>query len=69
MTEQDKQAIREELARNMIDRELARPKEYNPCEHCQYFGKPYWSVVSPCETCSYRYNTGGYVTTTSTALD
>lgn len=24
---------------------------YNPCIGCEYYGKPYWSVVSPCNNC------------------
>lgn len=40
---------------------------YNFCEHCEWFGKPYWSIVSPCKSCpnnmigTYHCNT---VTTT-----
>lgn len=41
---------------------------YNPCIACEYNNKPYWSVVSPCQSCQKVYNpgTGGYVVTTTT---
>lgn len=42
--------------------------EYNPCMGCEYYNKPYWSVVSPCTSCPRVYNTGGYVTTTTTNI-
>lgn len=41
---------------------------YDLCRHCEWIGKPYWSIVSPCQSCpnnmigTYRCNT---VTTTS----
>ena len=41
-------------------------REYDPCMGCEYYNKPYWSVVSPCKSCPRVYNTGGYVTTTTT---
>lgn len=41
---------------------------YNPCIGCDYYNKPYWSVVSPCASCPRHYNTGGYVSTTTTNL-
>lgn len=40
-------------------------REYDPCMGCEYYNKPYWSVVSPCNSCPRIYNTGGYVTTTT----
>ena len=40
---------------------------YNPCIGCEYYNKPYWSVVSPCASCPRHYNTGGCVSTTTTA--
>ena len=43
-------------------------REYDPCMGCEYYNKPYWSVVSPCNSCPRIYNTGGYVTTTTTAI-
>ena len=24
---------------------------YNKCKGCQWYGKPYWSVISPCDSC------------------
>lgn len=39
--------------------------EYNPCTGCEYYNKPYWSIVSPCKSCPKVYNgTVSYVTTT-----
>ena len=32
--------------------------EYNPCVGCDYYNKPYWSVVSPCKSCPRTYGTG-----------
>lgn len=43
-------------------------REYDPCMGCEYYNKPYWSVVSPCASCPRIYGTGGYVTTTTTAI-
>lgn len=40
--------------------------DYNPCVGCEYFNKPYWSVVSPCKSCPHKQYTGGYVMTTTT---
>lgn len=40
--------------------------DYNPCVGCEYFNKPYWSVVSPCKNCPQNQYTGGYVATTTT---
>lgn len=40
--------------------------DYNPCVGCEYFNKPYWSVVSPCKNCLQNQYTGGYVATTTT---
>jgi hypothetical protein len=37
--------------------------EYNPCMGCEYYNKPYWSIVNPCTSCPRVHNTGGYVTT------
>lgn len=40
---------------------------YDLCRHCEWIGKPYWSIVSPCQSCpnnmigTYHCNT---VTTT-----
>lgn len=39
--------------------------DYNPCQGCDFFNKPYWSIVSPCANCHKRA-TGGFVTTTIT---
>jgi predicted nucleic acid-binding Zn ribbon protein len=44
-------------------------REYDPCMGCEYYNKPYWSVVSPCTSCPRVYNTGGYVTTTTTEIN
>ena len=38
-------------------------REYDPCIGCEYYNKPYWSIVSPCTSCPKVHNTGGYVTT------
>lgn len=43
-------------------------REYDPCMGCEYYNKPYWSVVSPCNSCPRIYNTGGYSTTTTTNI-
>lgn len=34
---------------------------YNPCIGCEYYNKPYWSVVSPCASCPRGFNTGANV--------
>ena len=38
----------------------------NPCIGCEYYNKPYWSIISPCKNC-YRNRTtsgtSGYLTT------
>lgn len=39
--------------------------DYNPCQGCDFFNKPYWSIVSPCANCHKRI-TSGFVTTTIT---
>lgn len=44
-------------------------QELHPCTGCEYFNKPYRSVVSPCSSCPKIHNTGGYVTTTTTAIN
>jgi hypothetical protein len=28
----------------------------NKCKGCQWYGKPYWSIINPCENC-FRENT------------
>lgn len=38
------------------------------CKGCEYYGKPYWSVVSPCEHCPRTNGTTGYVTTTTVSV-
>lgn len=40
--------------------------EYNPCIACEYFNKPYWSIVSPCENCPVKFNGKSITTTTIT---
>ena len=25
--------------------------DYNPCQGCEYYNKPFWSVQSPCANC------------------
>ena len=44
-------------------------QELHPCTGCEYFNKPYWNVVSPCKGCPRISHTGGYVTTTTTAIN
>lgn len=39
--------------------------DYNPCQGCDFFNKPYWSILSPCKNCPKQF-TGGFVTTTIT---
>lgn len=39
--------------------------DYNPCQGCDFFNKPYWSIVNPCKNCPKQF-TGGFVTTTTT---
>jgi hypothetical protein len=29
----------------------------NPCLGCPYNGQPYWSIISPCQSCPRRYGT------------
>lgn len=43
-------------------------REYELCIGCEYYNKPYWSVISPCNSCPRIYGTGGYVTTTATVI-
>lgn len=38
---------------------------YNPCQGCDFFNKPYWSIVNPCENC-YKQFTSGFITTIAT---
>ena len=37
-----------------------RAQMYDPCRGCEWNGKPYWSIVSPCQNCPRR--TPYYVT-------
>lgn len=39
--------------------------DYNPCQGCDFFNKPYWSILNPCKNCPKQF-TGGFVTTTIT---
>ena len=41
-------------------------REYDPCIGCQYYNKPYWSIVSPCDSCPRIYGTDSFVTTVTT---
>lgn len=41
-------------------------REYNPCMGCEYYNKPYWSIVSPCNSCPRIYGTDNFVTTDTT---
>ena len=41
-------------------------REYDPCMGCQYYNKPYWSIVSPCDSCPRIYDTDSFVTTVTT---
>lgn len=41
--------------------------DYNPCQGCEYYNKPYWSVVSPCATCSRNIEPATNRSTTRTA--
>ena len=41
-------------------------REYDPCMGCQYYNKPYWSIVSPCDSCPRIYGTDSFVTTATT---
>lgn len=40
--------------------------EYNPCRGCEYYNKPYWSIVSPCNSCPRIYGTDSFMTTVTT---
>lgn len=44
-------------------------REYDPCMGCQYYNKPYWSIVSPCDSCPRIYGTDSFVTTVTTQSD
>ena len=44
-------------------------REYDPCMGCQYYNKPYWSIVSPCDSCPRIYGTDSFVTTVTTQPD
>lgn len=41
-------------------------REYDPCMGCQYYNKPYWSIVSPCDSCPRIYGTNSFMTTVTT---
>ena len=41
-------------------------REYDPCMGCQYYNKPYWSIVSPCDSCPRIYGTDSFMTTATT---
>ena len=41
-------------------------REYDPCMGCQYYNKPYWSIVSPCASCPRIYGADSFVTTVTT---
>ena len=41
-------------------------REYDPCIGCQYYNKPYWSIVSPCDSCPRIYGTDSFMTTITT---
>lgn len=41
-------------------------REYNSCMGCEYYNKPYWSIVSPCNSCPRIYGTDNFVTTDTT---
>lgn len=44
-------------------------REYDPCMGCEYYNKPYWSIVSPCASCPRIYGTDKFVTTVTTQID
>ena len=41
-------------------------REYDPCMGCEYYNKPYWSIVSPCDSCPRIYGTDSFMTTVTT---
>lgn len=43
--------------------------EYDPCIGCEYYNKPYWSVISPCNSCSRIYGMNGYVSATTMSIN
>ena len=48
-------------------------QEYSPCMKCEYYNKPYWSVVSPCKSCTKIYGSdgcivSGYITTDTSTI-
>ena len=44
-------------------------REYNPCIGCEYYNKPYWSVVSPCKNCHKTYGYNDYIAATTTNIN
>lgn len=44
-------------------------QEIHPCTGCEYFGKPYWSVVSPCSSCPRIHIIRDYITTTTVIIN
>ena len=44
-------------------------REYDPCMGCQYYNRPYSSIVSPCASCPRIYGTDKFVTTVTTQTD
>lgn len=44
-------------------------REYDPCMGCEYYNRPYWSIISPCASCPRIYGTGRFKTTVTTQPD
>ena len=42
--------------------------EHNFCMGCQYYNKPYWSIVSPCASCPRIYGTDRFATIATTNI-
>ena len=32
---------------------MNKPKK---CKNCEYYGKPYWSIINPCDNCPHEEN-------------
>lgn len=43
--------------------------DINPCLTCEWNGKPYWSLVSPCASCPHKHPAQTNISTTTTTTN
>lgn len=67
----ENEGLRDRVKNMEVGRTFIQDWQANPCIDCQYYNKPWFSVVSPCTNCPKKSNlaTGGYVTVTSTSVN